>query len=126
MCMLAWSEFGNVQMPAVVALLLLLAGCAQDLTDDQIARAASAPFDKKAKMGAHDILGEVGKVKVVADYYCSDVCPQYTMRVVHFDANPRTDCGKAGGLVKTYIIPRGIAAVPEAFCVPKVLVDRNL
>jgi hypothetical protein len=113
-------------MPTVLTLLLVLAGCASDLTDAQIAAAATAPFDKKAKMGAHDVLGVVGKFKVVADYYCSDVCPAYTVRVIHFDANPRTDCGKAGGLVKTYIIPHGIAAVPQAFCVPKVLVDRNL
>ena len=115
-----------MQMPAVLTLLLLLAGCAPDLTDDQIAAAATAPFDKKAKMGSHDILGEVGKVKVVADYYCSDVCPAYTVRVVHFDADPRAGCGKVGGVLKTYIIPHGIAAVPQAFCVPKVLAEKNL
>jgi hypothetical protein len=105
---------------------LLAFGCAPDLTDDQIVKAATAPFDKKAKMGAHDVLGQIAKTKVVADYYCSDVCPAYTVRVIHFDANPRTDCGKAGGVVKTYIVPKGIAAVPEAFCVPKVLAEKNL
>lgn len=113
-------------MSLIAAAVLFLAACAPDLTDQQIAAAASAPFDKKAKMGAHDVLGQIGKVKVVADYYCSDVCPAYTMRVVHFDVQPGKDCQAAGGFVKTYIVPRGIAAVPQAFCVPKVLVEKNL
>ncbi len=113
-------------MLTILTVLLAFAGCAPDLTDDQIVKAATAPFDKKAKMGRHDELGQVGKVKVVADYYCSDVCPAYTMRVVHFDVKPGKPCEAAGGLVKTYIVPRGIAAVPEAFCVPKVLVERKL
>jgi hypothetical protein len=113
-------------MLTILIFLLAFAGCAPDLTDDQIVKAAAAPFDKKEKMGRHEVLGQVGKVNVVADYYCSDVCPAYAMRVVHFDASPRTECDKAGGVVKTYIIPKGIAAVPQAFCVPKVLAEKNL
>jgi hypothetical protein len=113
-------------MLTILTVLLAFAGCAPDMTDDQIVKAATAPFDKKAKMGRHEVLGRVGKVNVVADYYCADICPGYTTRVVHFDANPRTGCVKAGGVVKTYIVPRGIAAVPEAFCVPKVLAEKNL
>jgi hypothetical protein len=113
-------------MLMILPVVLFFAACAPDLTDEQIVGAARAPFDKKAKMGRHEVLGQVGKVNVVADYYCSDVCPDYTMRVVHFDAKPGKACQAAGGFVKTYIVPRGIAAVPEAFCVPKVLVDRNL
>jgi hypothetical protein len=71
-------------------------------------------------------LGEVAGVKVVADYYCSDVCPAYTVRVVHFDVQPGPACERAGGASKSYTIPFGIAARPETFCVPKVLVEKNL
>jgi hypothetical protein len=113
-------------MMALLSVLIFLAACAPDLTDDQIATAASAPFDKRGKMGRHEVLGEVGGIKVVADYYCSDVCPAYTVRVVHLDVKPGPDCDKVGGVAKSYSIPIGIAARPQSFCVPKVLAQRDL
>jgi hypothetical protein len=35
---------------------------------------------------------------VVADYPCAALCPQNTVRIIHYDIEPATDaCNKAGG-----------------------------
>ena len=96
------------------------------LSDADVIRLAKQRFDKAAKVGRHEILGRHGHAIVIADYICSDVCPDYTVRIIHYDANPSTDCAKVGGLVRTRVVPRGIAAAEEKFSVPKVLAWREV
>ena len=114
------------------ALLLLLAlppACASappPLSDESLAAYAAKPFDKTAKMGARDALGILRGAAVVAEYRCSDLCPDYNTRIIHFDLEPGPACDKAGGVTHPVLVPMGIAAVRKNFCVPKVLVDRKL
>jgi hypothetical protein len=58
---------------------------------------------------------------VVVDYPCADVCPDYTVRIIHYDVAPGHDCDQIGGKTVVRAVPFAIAARVEPFCVPAVL-----
>jgi hypothetical protein len=93
---------------------------ARSLTDAQIVAYASAPFDKRAMMFKHVLLGRHRGLRVVADHPCGDVCPAYTRRIVSYDV-PIAQCARRGGVVREEIVPRGIAVARQAYCKPAVL-----
>ena len=91
------------------------------LTDAQIKAYASAPFDQAKWMGKSVVLGVHHGARVVADFPCSDLCPDYTIRVIHYDVEPGQACDAIGGVKVARLIPMGIGAAERAYCVPKVL-----
>lgn len=116
----------------VVALATLFtvagAGCTiqasePGLLDDASLKAyAAKPFDKHALMGQTVELGRNHGLPVVAEFPCSDVCPQYTVRIIHYRLPAGADCAAAGGVEKSVGVPVAIAVLPKTFCVPEVLV----
>ena len=118
-------------IPAALALLCVLAGagCATRasepglLADAALAAYAAKPFDKHAMMGQTVELGRNHGVPVVAWFPCSDVCPQYTVRIIHYRLPEGADCTAAGGVEESVGVPVAIAVLPRTFCVPKVLVE---
>jgi hypothetical protein len=113
---------------AILAALLTLAssGCATrasesgSLDDAALQAYAAASFDK-AMMGQTVELGRHHGVPVVAEFRCGDVCPQYTVRIIHYRLPAGADCAAAGGVEKSVAVPVAIAVMQETFCVPKVL-----
>ena len=69
------------------------------------------------------MLGLLNDSPVVADYICSDVCPDYTVRVIHYELSEGQTCNSVGGVEKALRIPVAIAATDKVFCFPRVLVD---
>ena len=63
------------------------------------------------------ILGEQQGVRVIADYPCGDICPDYTNRVIHFEMRAGPDCDRIGGISQQLILMSGSVGM---FCVPKV------
>ncbi|MBO9714917.1 hypothetical protein [Sphingomonas sp.] len=59
--------------------------------------------------------------RVVGEYRCSDLCPRYTTRVIHYDVAPGPQCAAIGGVERVAMIPVAIAARQETYCVPAVL-----
>jgi hypothetical protein len=114
---------------ATLAILLALgsAACATrasepgQLDDAALAAYAARPFDKRALMGQTVELGRNHGVPVVAEFPCSDVCPQYTVRIIHYRLPEGVDCASAGGVEESVGVPVAIAVLPKTFCVPKVL-----
>jgi hypothetical protein len=96
------------------------------LTDDALADYAARPFDKAVMMERHITLGRHHGAEVVADFPCSDVCPQYTVRVIHYVLAGEADCASIGGVEQDKAIPVAIESTIQRFCVPKVLADRGL
>jgi hypothetical protein len=90
------------------------------ISDEALLQYAASCYDKRAMMFKHVMLGTNHGVRVVADFPCSDLCPQYTKRVIHYDV-PVEKCTEAGGAERTRVIPYRIGNVAEGFCVPKVL-----
>ena len=64
-------------------------------------------------------LGTHNGTPVMVYYTCSDVCPDYTKRVVRYNVLPGPACEQAGGVVKEIVVPMGIAAGKRRFCIPR-------
>jgi len=115
---------------ATLAILFTLAGAGcstraseAGLLDDAALQAyAARPFDKHAMMGQTVELGRNHGVPVVAEFPCSDVCPQYTVRIIHYRLPQGAQCAAAGGVEQSVGVPVAIAVLPKTFCVPKTLV----
>jgi hypothetical protein len=95
------------------------------LSDADLMAYAAKPFDKQAMMERHVTLGLHHGVPVVADFPCSDVCPAYTVRIIHYDVPPGEACAKAGGVTQARLVPYSIAEIEQGFCVPRALADRR-
>lgn len=112
----------------IVLALALASGLASSdtLSDDALVAYASRPFDHAEKMGHHDTLGIHRGVEVLADFPCSDVCPNYTVRIIHYAVAPGPDCDRIGGRGRVQSVPISITSIAQKFCVPSVLVEKNL
>jgi len=108
--------------------LLLATGCVTRasepglLEDAALVAYASKPFDKQAMMGQTIELGRNHGMPVVAWFPCSDVCPRYTVRIIHYRLPPGAECAAAGGVEKKVAVPVAITVLQKTFCVPQALV----
>jgi hypothetical protein len=96
------------------------------LSDEAIAAYAARGFDKQVMMNRQEKLGVHHGAVVMADFPCSDVCPNNTARIIHYLVSSERECAAVGGVEQTKLVPSGIESVPTRFCVPKVLADRGL
>ena len=94
------------------------------VSDAELLRYAASGFDKRKMMFRRETLGLHRGVSVVADFPCSDVCPVYTRRIVHYDVGPG-DCARVGGTVVAETYPLGIAVTKRDFCEPTILVVKR-
>jgi hypothetical protein len=72
------------------------------------------------------VIGTHLDTKVVAEVRCSDVCPDYTRMVIHYDVAPGPNCRAIGGREVDVLMPFSIAVRNEKFCVPVALVPGSL
>ena len=108
------------------ALLVAATVPTDTLSDDALVAYAQAPYSKVEKSLQHDVLGIHHGVEVVADFPCSDLCPNYTTRVIHYAVEPGPDCDKIGGRAREMNVPVSIAVMRKTFCVPGILVEKKL
>jgi len=121
----------------LVAKVVLVTGCAlisavarvpaqpdasDILSDKVLLQYASQSYDRSKLVGQHVVLGQNHGVSVIADFPCSDLCPNYTVRIIHYDI-PLSKCSEVGGVEKSILVPFSIAAMRKSFCFPKVLTD---
>ena len=59
-------------------------------------------------------------VPVIVSYTCSDVCPDYTKRIVRYNLLAGEECAQAGGVSKDSVVPRGIGVGLRRYCIPAV------
>ena len=108
-------------LAAAFGLLAAASASARSISEAELLAYASTPYDsvenKKIALGGLD------GTQVVADFICSDICPDYTVRVIHYELRADQTCSSVGGVEKALSIPVGIAATDRVFCFPKVLVD---
>ena len=112
---------------AAVFAVAALAACAHAGTPAQMDAAAlqawaGQPWDKAALMNTTVELGRYRNVPVVAEFPCSDVCPQYTVRIIHYQLPPEASCASVGGVEKEVLVPIAITVRSKTFCVPEPLV----
>ena len=84
---------------------------------------ASRSYDKRAMMHKKVPLGAHNGVPLVAEFPCSDICPDYTVRIIHYDLKEGQACSQAKGIEKTVLVPMGWGRGERSFCFPAVLVE---
>jgi hypothetical protein len=97
-------------------------GITDTVSDAELLEYASQPYDKGGMMWKRVVLGINRGAQVVATFPCSDLCPNYTVRVIHYEI-PLSRCSEIGGVEKNIRVPQGIAMHDQPFCVPRVLVE---
>jgi hypothetical protein len=113
-----------------LAFILFLSACTsvtptdqdETLTDEEILEYSMTEYDKEKMMHQTVELGNHNGASVIAEFPCSDLCPDYTTRIVRYDINI-DECGSVDGAVQTMYVPRGIAMVEEEYCIPKILAE---
>lgn len=81
------------------------------------------PFDPRSGGRRHDwprTLGMLRGVPVVISYTCSDLCPEYTRRIVRYNVTAGPECDRVGGISKDIVVPRGIGVGKARYCIPAV------
>lgn len=115
---------------AAASLGLLGAGAAAAVPavmDDAALQAyAARPWDKAQRMGTTEHLGRHHGVPVVAEFPCGDVCPQYTVRIIHYALPQGVSCERAGGVARSVAVPVAITVLQKTYCFPKVLLGSGL
>jgi hypothetical protein len=87
---------------------------------------ASRPWDKAALMQVTVEVGRYRGMPVIAEHPCADVCPQYTVRIIHYRLPPDVSCASVGGVEKDVLVPFAITVRSETVCVPDALVASGL
>jgi hypothetical protein len=113
----------------VLAAVIVLTGCAaaagDPLSDGDLVSRASAVLAVK-EPPVDRILGLHKGVPVIVDVRCGDVCPQYTVRIIHYSVDPGPACTLLGGDTAQIAVPVSIAVMTKPFCVPHVLYGKKL
>lgn len=92
------------------------------LSDATLLAYATSAYDRRQLTALHVVLGQNHGTTVIADFPCSDLCPAYTVRIIHYDV-PLSGCSAVGGVEKAILVPISIASAERTFCFPKVLAD---
>ena len=92
------------------------------LTDQDILDYATAEYDKEEMMFQKVELGSHNGMLLIAEFPCSDLCPDYTTRVIRYDVE-NEECEALGGVLQMVFVPSDIAMVEEEYCFPRVLVE---
>lgn len=91
---------------------------------DLIARANAVFAVKEAPVDR--ILGIHKGLPIIVDVRCGDVCPNSTVRIIHYAGAADAACAQTHGDLVSVDVPRSITVGPEKFCVPHALVSRRL
>lgn len=83
---------------------------------------AGKPWNKAAMMHTTVELGRFRDTPVVAEFPCADVCPQHTIRIIHYRLPAAANCADIGGVEKEVLVPVAITVIPTTFCIPEPLV----
>jgi len=110
-----------------LALFSLAKGSGGFMDDDQLVQRAQAFFSDKQNVGVNGTVFGLHKgLKVVLFETCSDVCPAYTVRIIHYDVAMGPKCDAAGGVETAISVPVSIGVTQQDFCIPAVLYQKNL
>ena len=92
------------------------------LSDADVAAIAIKFDDAKSNNHGRLRLGVHNGVMVLDDHICADICPDYTISIVHYDVEPGALCGRIGGVTVDAVVPTAVSIGTQAFCIPAPLV----
>lgn len=119
----------TMTITAATCLGLACAVCAAQsptMTTAALKARAGKPWNKADLMNTTVELGRYRNMPVVAEHPCSDVCPQYTVRIIHYRLPADVSCASVGGVEKEVLVPIAITVRSKIFCIPKPLAESGL
>lgn len=111
------------------ALITSLAACfslptnENTLSDAQLINIAQQDSRKPVEGQPNLVIGVHNGTKVIEEFHCSDLCPENTVRIVHYDVPEQATCDSIGGVTKSVLVPIAITVKPREYCFPKVIAD---
>jgi hypothetical protein len=91
------------------------------IDEEAVLAFVSKPFDPMIdKCPWPRTIGMLRGVPVVVSYPCSDVCPDYTKRIVRYNVAAGPACDRIGGISKDIVVPKGIGAGLRRYCIPAI------
>ena len=114
----------RLRATVVVVLVLVFEGCTQPelAADDQrILDYASRSYDKREMMNTKVLLGVHNGAPVIAEFPCSDICPDYTVRIIHYALAEGQPCSQVAGVEKSILVPAGVGRTERSYCFPAIL-----
>ena len=69
------------------------------------------------------VIGVHHGVNVIEEFHCSDLCPENTIHIVHYDIDDKAQCDRIGGVTKSILTPIAITVMPKDYCLPAVIAD---
>lgn len=117
---------GSVTLAMLSMMAVACAGVPAALDAAALQAYAGKPWSKAAMMHTTLELGRFRNVPVVAEFPCADVCPQYTIRIIHYRLPAGADCAAVGGVEEDVPVPVAITVMNKRFCIPEPLVASGL
>jgi hypothetical protein len=121
------TSFGPRFLASIIGISALLSACRSDrdtpdrvLTDSDLVNLATQPYDKSRMMNKSILVGTHHGTPVRVDYFCGDICPDYTTKLVHYDVAPAA-CPQKDGEVVNVGVPGAASVMLRPFCFPRVL-----
>lgn len=119
----------NLALSVLVISLITLASCVSaptnenTMTDAQLVQLAKQTDRKPVTGEPNLVVGVHNGTKVIEEFHCSDLCPQNTVRIVHYDIAAGPTCDAIGGVSKSILVPIAITVMPREYCFPKVIAE---
>lgn len=117
----------TVKALTLSASLLSLSACVSlptnedTLTDADLIRTAQQEESAPTEGAQQWVIGYHHGIAVVKSFQCSDLCPQNTLRVIHYDVSADATCESVGGVTKSILIPFAIGVKAKEYCFPKAI-----
>lgn len=114
----------HLRASVLVVLLLAIGSCAQpelSADDQRLLDYASRSYDKREMMNTKVPLGQHNGAPVVAEFLCSDICPDHTLRIIHYSLADGQSCSQLGGVEKSILVPVGVGRTERSYCFPAIL-----
>ena len=92
------------------------------LSDEELQAYGTSRYDKREFMSKTLELGTHRNTTILVEFPCSDICPDYTVRVIHYVIPQGKTCSEIGGIVRKFKVPAGPAMHFEEFCFPEPIV----
>jgi len=119
----------NTKVLPLSALIISLTACVSSPTNEnmlsnaQLINIAQQDSRKPVEGEPNLVIGVHNGTKVIEEFHCSDLCPENTVRIVHYDVPETATCDGIGGVSKSVLVPIAITVMPREYCFPKVIAN---
>lgn len=94
---------------------------ADPISEERLLAYATGPFDRMLFYERPFVLGSLDGVDIVVASSCSDLCPDYTTRIIHFDVPAGQSCADIGGVERSQKL--GGWGGQLIRCFPRIIAD---